>query len=919
MSELSPLFLLVVACLSQGQENALQRIPDSLIECYNTSTGLNNKENLLPMTLQTLLSILRKVEDSEEGRNLNLLSLSTSILHRFKLDGIERNPKVLETSGVIPYSVAGIQFYKHKILLTKLIPQNNYKFPNETLTPIERCTLHLMLSKSIEKYQRGDEGTTCNKLSTSSLVSPFFRRKRQAEVESESGSGSGGLVGPATESTNTPPSTGDSTSPTATEEYPGKEIDNEDIEVILEETGEDNKGDILLVDDENIISHINVGSSGKYVEAVDHEDSDVIQEDVNSDNDDSSVLEIPDVVNRQTTSSVLSDCPVENGVIHTRWGAVSISSVIAGIVSGLETQTVSLENLVFANDRANSLQEAIAASAQGVDNRWAATISGDLAEMVLHQGPLGQMKIGAVGGWNNTGIPRWYFIQSKDDTNNPMTDPDIRGGIDGLTLARNIMSWQSQATGLRLSEVLDLYYSETGLFQNRFRACQRKNNFAGVAPSSEMEPQTTSFGVVLDPQSLTPALLSYNVISNYSSVASRQLVTYVPSGLQDPLCTSSRTSGDSSATNSSSVNPGLDLVLVVDTAWDFTYIQQLLSLVMREIQVDQYFSNITVLAGSNLVPLVNSTNSHSAFFSNLTQANYSSVPSGFDLRQALGSHLLTYFRQKMDEERRLNIAGGLASAVLFIPPQGYSISDADLQASINSFQNFKLRVPDVKFFYLLTGNGARFNNLVDDHNRDILTLNTGLTALETTSSSISQALSRVQRRIINSNCGSDWQHRSYTSAQFSDAIDPSTVNIYRLHANYFFSSTSGKIKVQGSGSGSLRVCSSRRSESPHNVTTSDVTCKVINSDSYEISLSSACEGYTYISQCPPLYLSVESTSEPTVFLCASRSICRFVGNVQYTISHQDLGCAAGICRLLANPFLLCSTIIIVVSTHFFNQ
>ncbi|CAG2066686.1 unnamed protein product, partial [Timema podura] len=101
-------------------------------------------------------------------------------------------------------------------------------------------------------------------------------------------------------------------------------------------------------------------------------------------------------------------------------------------------------------------------------------------------------------------------------------------------------------------------------------------------------------------------------------------VCYLASGLQDPLCTSSRTSGDSSATNSSSVNPGLDLVLVIDTAWDFTYIQQLLSLVMREIQVDQYFSNITVLAGSNLVPLVNSTNSHSVFFSNLTQANYSS-------------------------------------------------------------------------------------------------------------------------------------------------------------------------------------------------------------------------------------------------------------------------------------------------------
>lgn len=56
---------------------------------------------------------------------------------------------------------------------------------------------------------------------------------------------------------------------------------------------------------------------------------------------------------------------------------------------------------------------------------------GEIAEVAILQGPsYGQsMRIGLGGGWNNTFVPRYYFLseQNKD----ALTESDIRGGIDG--------------------------------------------------------------------------------------------------------------------------------------------------------------------------------------------------------------------------------------------------------------------------------------------------------------------------------------------------------------------------------------------------------------------------------------------------------------------------------------------------------
>lgn len=94
-------------------------------------------------------------------------------------------------------------------------------------------------------------------------------------------------------------------------------------------------------------------------------------------------------------SNAISQCPVENGVLQSPWGAFSGGTVIAGLAAGLERQQVTVRDLV---GDANMGQYRFARQQAGivVDNRFAATLSGDIAEAVLRQSPQ-NIQVGATG------------------------------------------------------------------------------------------------------------------------------------------------------------------------------------------------------------------------------------------------------------------------------------------------------------------------------------------------------------------------------------------------------------------------------------------------------------------------------------------------------------------------------------------
>lgn len=184
---LAVLCLFIISSLwldCSAQENTQTRIPNSLAECYE-SPDIVNRDNRLPLTMNTLIELIRKVEDSP-GFMQDIRQLATSLVHRFRLDGIEKAPGIYQSRAVLPFSPSAFQFSKHRLLLSRLVPGNAVQFPNDTLTSLERvsgakfcfffvtfllifisvlqCTLHFMMSSSIDTQIRGDEATRCGQL-----------------------------------------------------------------------------------------------------------------------------------------------------------------------------------------------------------------------------------------------------------------------------------------------------------------------------------------------------------------------------------------------------------------------------------------------------------------------------------------------------------------------------------------------------------------------------------------------------------------------------------------------------------------------------------------------------------------------------------------------------------------------------------
>lgn len=424
--------------VAQAQENAMLQIPPSLVECYNTSFFMN-RDNRLPANMDTLISLIEKVENSyvsSSGVQPDIRTVAVSLLHRFRQDGIKRAAGISAIDGVIPYSPTGFQFPKFRILLSRLIPGNANSFPNSSLTSVERCSLHFMLSSTFDTRQRGDENTVCNQLSQ-------YRSQRLPRA------------------------------------LRSKDQDSND------------KWLSLGLERASLVAAPQLDYDSDWAYA---------------------------------GSEGTSQCPVEDGLVRTSWGTVSAGTLIAGIAAGVQQQTVQVNTLLGLS----ALRRTQSQTTTGVDNRWAATLSGDLAEVTLVQVPSAAnngASVGATGGWNDTVLPHWYFLSQR--TNLEATDAEIRGGLDGLILAKNVATWRTQASSLKLSQLLRMYYSTNGVLSSGINACSRQSEFTNVAPSQEMQDQTSAFAQVLDRQMQLTVTLSPTAIAQFASNAALSLVTYV--------------------------------------------------------------------------------------------------------------------------------------------------------------------------------------------------------------------------------------------------------------------------------------------------------------------------------------------------------------------------------------------------------
>lgn len=146
------------------------------------------------------------------------------------------------------------------------------------------------------------------------------------------------------------------------------------------------------------------------------------------------------------------------------------------------------------------------------------SLLGELAEAALAQATT-PIVIGASGGWNSTVNPRYFFLQRN--TQLQATDAEIRGSLDGLYMALRLDTWRSLFSDIKVSQILDLYYSpyQRGVFDASFRSCNRSLLYTELVAPETLRAQVLAFMGPLDDSSQYGQTVSSNYYEELTTAA----------------------------------------------------------------------------------------------------------------------------------------------------------------------------------------------------------------------------------------------------------------------------------------------------------------------------------------------------------------------------------------------------------------
>lgn len=751
-------------------------VRQNLIQCYNASylPEIQIADGRPPATLNILIEYIRRLEDYNPTTTSR--DLSAGILQRLRQDGIMGTRGTTDTRFGIPFSTKRLEAYKSTLILQRFLPNTSLELNFGDLEPAEVCSLHFLISSTVENRVRGDETTTCSR--SSRYTSRIFRRKREGEET------------PVTEAPEIP-------------EVPEVESNSGD-------------GNVEVVE----------GVEGFGVRSI-------------------------------SGTSDISQCPVELGVVYTNHGTIKAGQVLAGIATGFNAETVS-----------------------GSDNRYASTIAGEIAEAALAQAT-STIVIGASGGWNSTINPKYYFLQRN--TQLQTTDAEIRGSLDGLYMALRLDNWRSQFSDLKVSQILDLYYSsyQRGVFDETFRSCNRSLLYTELVDSETLRAQVLAFMGPLDDASQYGQTVSSTAYEELTSAALSSFNSYFTQmNTNDLAC---------SPDNSNIERAATDILIFLDTSWNYNTVQLILSSVLDNIDVNKFGSRYTIFSGIDGTNITsNNTNYILDFFKQYNQTVHSRISNGFSYTRVI-EVIETISRAKLDNN---TYSGAESTIALLIPRTTPTSTDNTFLSQRRDI--FRQYIPDVTFMVLGTGTENDYSSIVNTPSRDVLILteSTNEETLKQVGQNLVERIKNVPRAIINPSCGSAFSGSSSTFS-VTDFVEPRGVNYYRISPNYFFTGDGTRnLRITENSYGSVDVCISRDQTRPNNQTGD---CETLRSQVRTIDISSYC-GET-VTGCSPIYISVFGNTTQT--RCTD-NLCRFPDNVKYTITLENVGCASSAFRILSN-------------------
>ncbi|XP_030755896.1 uncharacterized protein LOC115882163 [Sitophilus oryzae] len=756
-----------------SQYNAGSSVAPELRECYNNTAlpGITVANVRPPSSLNLLIEYIRKLEDANP--TMNARQLSVQIIQRLRQDGIAWINRIVDETLAIPYAASRVESHKFQSLVVQLLPVPETSLQYGELNAIQKCSLHYMISNTIDDYKRLNEQSECAR---SARYTSRSRRKRDGEEEES----------------------------------------NPDAEPIP-----------------------NTFGVGGVIEQL---------------------------------SSNTSQCPIELGVTYSQFGAIKTGDVLAGIAAGLNQQTV------------NNV----------VDNRYAATLVGELAEAAAYQ-VQPNISLGASGGWNSTINPKYFFLQSNN--NLQATDAELRGALDGLYMALRMDSWTSTFTDLKISQIIDMYYSpyEKGVLEDSLKACNRNILFTELVSQDTLNDQLLSFMPYLPTGAISGLTFVNNSYSTLSASAIPALNSYLPS-----LATS-----DFSCTGNQYINRvATDLHIFIDSSWTYATVQSILSYILNNIDVNKFGTRYSIYGGSTLNNTVNQTYYLSDFYLQYNQSVHSNETTGFD-------YISIFQKIEAIGNGQLNnnsYAGGESTIVLFVTRTAPNSEQQNYISGRRPVINQYL--PHLSFLVIGSGSQGDYSTVVSNTERDVVIIQetTIEEQLKTYGQDVVSTIKSIPRAVINPSCTSQYNGgtSTFTLTQY---VEPQGTNYYRISPNYFhYGGDNRYLKVREQSNGNINICLSRDNTKPDNQSS---TCENISGSEYSVDITGYCGGSS-ASSCSPIYLSISGVSSTA--RCTD-SLCRFPNDIKFTVTLENTGCTGRSIAFTSSPLLI---VFLCVLTYFLS-
>ncbi|CAG4979028.1 unnamed protein product [Parnassius apollo] len=752
--------LLFVLIIYSAEAEVMSSVPAHLIACYRNGGPLLNA----PHRLDVFLSIVKRLELSAR---LDMRLFSASLLRRFRLDGIEQASNPVESEFVLPYRASAFQFYKFKLLMDLFLPSQNLLDMDESLSLIESCLLHKLLSSMVQPWERGDENLTC----------PLSIEHRQ--------------------------------------------------------------------------KIINDGAS-----------------------------------------RIHSRCPIENGVIQTDWGPIAPGTVVAAVTASLEQQRVSITDIFSTNIYKSEVSKPLIELAKQdwekqvekltvgdntvhferskmvndeleISNIWVSTLAGDLAEVVVNQGPrVGassqRLVVGSNNRWNDSVLPRMFYLlpQSSGVVDWHFTDAEILAGVDGLILASYVPSLDRTA---QIAETL------------RFAHILSLKQITVYIPLEEMQ--------------------------RISEAAVTAFMEYVPSVLQryHQNCQLSHNV------------PEMDLIVATDGSWKGYDVEQFMSWIGRALEIDQQRSTIALLHGNTGRWIVPPSNNMTVFFSHI--ANFTDEwPNRLNLPNILSRINVQLRNQTLQDIFSKKASAGRNTVVLVISPND-QLTGNELERSRELMYSIRSTYFDAYFVYAAQDltNFKNINNEYMDYSEIFITL-TSTNVLDVTNAIDTYLIkSDIPKKVVGAQCpfNGTW----YDQVPYEDAILPGRKQYYRIHPFYLLHQARIHVQFRNDAHGRILVCLWRGAETSQG-------CQTLSErDVYTFNLTTPCPSPGF---CPPAYFAVTILS--TLNACAHAD-CRFPNQVGYYIRHSGFRCfpLLGAAVALSPLWKVHLGLSLMISFLYFNQ